>query len=117
MIMKELAKELEQLSPSRYACSWDNVGLLVGRYDQEIKKVVVTLDATNEVIEEAKKRNADLILTHHPIIFSSMKRVNDETILGRKLMTLIENKMACYAMHTNFDTVGGMSYKIPFHWK
>lgn len=109
MIMKELAKELEQLSPSRYACSWDNVGLLVGRYDQEIKKVVVTLDATNEVIEEAKKRNADLILTHHPIIFSSMKRVNDETILGRKLMTLIENTIACYAMHTNFDTMGGMA--------
>ena len=109
MKVTEIVQQLEQLSPKQYACSWDNVGLLVGRMDQEVHKIVVTLDVTNEVVERAKQLQADLIVSHHPMIFSSMKKVNDETVLGRKLLTLIENKIACYAMHTNFDIMGGMA--------
>ena len=109
MKLSQLIEELEQISPNRYACSWDNVGLLVGRKEQQIQKVVVSLDATNEVIEQAIKHGEDLILTHHPMIFSSMKCVNDDSFLGRKILNLIENKIACYAMHTNFDIMGGMA--------
>lgn len=109
MKLNELIKVFEQMSPSRYACSWDNVGLLVGRQEQEIEKVVVCLDVTNEVIEKAIEQKADLIVAHHPVIFSRIKRINDESFLGRKLLSLIENKIACYAMHTNFDTMGGMA--------
>ena len=109
MKVKELVKQLDQLSPTSYACSWDNVGLLVGRMEQEVHKIIVTLDVTNEVVERAKEERADLIISHHPLIFSNMKRINDETVLGRKLLTLMEEKIACYAMHTNFDIMGGMA--------
>lgn len=109
MKRQDLINKLEKLSPTKYAASWDNVGLLVGTEEGEVKKVVLALDVTNEVIEEAIKRKADFIIAHHPIIFSSMKTVNNKTILGRKLLTLIEHQIACYAMHTNFDTMGGMA--------
>ncbi len=109
MKVKELIQQLEMLSPKRYACSWDNVGLLVGRKDQEVKKVIVTLDVTEEVVKKAVEEKADFIVSHHPMIFSSLKQVNEDTVLGRKILTLIENKIACYAMHTNFDVMGGMA--------
>lgn len=112
MKLSRLLETLDQLSPKKYACSWDNVGLLVGRRDQEIQKVVVCLDVTNEVIEKAIEEKADLIVAHHPMIFSSIKCVNDDTFLGRKVLNLIENKIACYAMHTNFDTMGGMAQLV-----
>lgn len=97
---------LEDFAPKEYACSWDNVGLLIGRKNQEIKNIVVALDATNEVINQAIELDADLLVTHHPMIFSSMKRVNDEDFLGEKILKLVENKIAVFAMHTNFDVIG-----------
>lgn len=106
MNSRDLLTLLEEFAPKRYACSWDNVGLLVGHSDKEISKVIVALDATNEVVEQAVAEEADMIITHHPIIFSSMKRVNDEGFLGKKLLTLIEHQIACFAMHTNFDVIG-----------
>jgi dinuclear metal center YbgI/SA1388 family protein len=106
MINQELMELLETFAPKRYACSWDNVGLLVGRASQEIKKAVVALDATNEVVARAVKEEADMIITHHPMLFSSIKRVNDEHFLGDKILTLAEHKISCFAMHTNFDVIG-----------
>ncbi|MCQ2492181.1 MAG: Nif3-like dinuclear metal center hexameric protein [Lachnospiraceae bacterium] len=106
MKMFELMELLESFAPQRYACSWDNVGLLVGRKDQEIKKVIVALDATNDVVARAIEEKADLIITHHPMIFSSMKRVNDDGFLGTKIMDLVEHHIAEFAMHTNFDVIG-----------
>jgi dinuclear metal center YbgI/SA1388 family protein len=106
MINQELMELLETFAPKQYACSWDNVGLLTGRKNQEIKKIVVALDATNDVVERAVEEGADMILTHHPMIFSSMKRVNDDNFLGDKILTLAEHKIACFAMHTNFDVIG-----------
>lgn len=103
---EQLMELLEEFAPKKYACSWDNVGFLVGRSDQEIKKVVVALDATGDVIRRAIQEKADMIITHHPMIFSSMKRVNDEGFLGRKLLDLMEHHIAVFAMHTNFDVIG-----------
>ncbi|MDO4169969.1 MAG: Nif3-like dinuclear metal center hexameric protein [Lachnospiraceae bacterium] len=106
MNSRNLLALLEKFAPKRYACSWDNVGLLVGHSDKEISKVIVALDATNEVVERAVAEGADMIITHHPVIFSSMKKVNDEGFLGEKLLTLIEHQISCFAMHTNFDVIG-----------
>lgn len=108
MKCKHIMEVLQKLAPSAYAMSWDNSGFLVGRSDKEVKKIGVALDATNEVIEKAVKDGVDMIVTHHPIIFSSMKQVNDATFLGRKILTLVENHISCYAMHTNYDIAGGM---------
>lgn len=108
MKCRQVVEILQNLAPSSYAMSWDNSGFLVGRLDGEVKKIGVALDATNEVIENAVQDGIDLLITHHPIIFSAIKQVNDETFLGRKILTLIENHIACYAMHTNYDIAGGM---------
>ncbi len=109
MILREIIRQLEALAPREAACDWDNPGLLVGRGDREITKVYVALDATEQVVEAAVAAGAELILTHHPILFHAVKQVNDETPLGRKLLTLIRNDVAVYSMHTNFDSCpGGM---------
>lgn len=109
MVCREIIRQLEQLSPPAYACGWDNVGLLVGRADQTVGRIVVALDATEECITYAVEQNADLIVTHHPMIFSPLKQMNDSSLTGRKMLLLAENKVACYAMHTNFDIKGGMA--------
>ncbi len=109
MILREIIRQLEALAPRQAACDWDNPGLLVGRSDREITKVYVALDATEQVVDAAIEAGAELILTHHPILFRAVKQVNDETPLGRKLLTLIRHDIAVYSMHTNFDSCpGGM---------
>lgn len=109
MKCKEIINVLENLSPVEYACSWDNVGLLVGRKEKEVKKIVIALDASEEVISIAVKEQADMLITHHPMIFSSIKKVNGEQFTTEKVLTLAEYGICYYAMHTNFDTIGGMA--------
>lgn len=106
MRCRELIRKLETLSPRSYAESWDNPGLLTGRYEKEIGKVMVALDATDEVIEQAVNAGADFLLTHHPLIFSARKQINDDDFIGRRLVKLLRNDICCYAMHTNFDVMG-----------
>lgn len=106
MECKKVIEILEKQSPKSYACDWDNVGLLVGREDKEIQKIYIALDATDEVIEEAIANGADMLLTHHPMIFKGMKRVTQEDFIGRRIIRLIQNDMVYYAMHTNFDVMG-----------
>lgn len=109
MKCREVINLLEQLSPEKYACDWDNVGLLVGRKEKEVKKILVTLDATNRVIQKAIAQEVDMIVTHHPMIFSSIKQVNEENFTSEKVLDLVEHGICCYAMHTNFDAIGGMA--------
>ena len=104
MKIKTLIKKLEKQFPKNIAESWDNIGLLVGNDDREITKVQISLDATEEVIDHAIKVGANLIITHHPVIFSGIKNVTSKNIMGRKLLKLIENKIAVYSMHTNLDS-------------
>ena len=106
MECKKVIELLEKQSPKSYACDWDNVGLLVGREDKEIQKIYIELDATDEAIEEAIANGADMLLTHHPMIFKGMKRVTQEDFIGRRIIRLIQNDMVYYAMHTNFDVMG-----------
>ncbi|MCR5608980.1 MAG: Nif3-like dinuclear metal center hexameric protein [Lachnospiraceae bacterium] len=94
---------LEQLAPKRYACDWDNVGLLVGRRDKEVKKIMIALDASLSVIEQAAANKADMLITHHPMIFSAIKKVDYDDITGKKIAKLIANDITYVAAHTNMD--------------
>ncbi len=104
MRLSEIIKKLEKAFPKDMAESWDNVGLLVGERNRDIKKIQISLDATERVIEEAVKNKVDLILTHHPLIFSPLKTVTDSSLLGKKIIKLIKNDIALYSMHTNLDS-------------
>lgn len=102
----DIIKRLEILAPPAFAESWDNVGLLAGRRGKEVKRVYLAVDATDEVIEDAIEAEADMLLTHHPLIFSPMKRVTEEDFIGRRILRLLQADMCYYAMHTNFDVMG-----------
>ena len=73
---------------------WDNVGLQVGRSDKEVKRIYLALDATDEVIEEAADWGADMLITHHPMIFKAMKKINDEDFIGRRVLKLIRDDIS-----------------------
>ena len=106
MLCQELIGILQEQSPEYYACEWDNVGLLVGDPQKEIKRVYIALDATDEAVAEAVDASADLLLTHHPMIFRAVKRITAGDFIGRKIIKLIRNDISYYAMHTNFDVKG-----------
>ena len=103
MKCKELINILDEKWPFSVALEWDNVGLLVGNQEKEIKKILVCLDVTDEAICEAIEFGADLVLAHHPLIFSSFKKVTFDDFVGKRIIRLIKNDIACVAMHTNFD--------------
>lgn len=118
MRCREVAQYLDRLAPCSYAESWDNVGLLAGDWDKEIHTVFVAVDATDRVIEEACLAGADMLITHHPLIFSGLKSVNEDHFIGRRVRRLIREDICYYAMHTNFDIAGDMAGlvtdKLPF---
>ena len=102
--VKDIIGNLEKKYPKANAESWDNVGLIVGKLNQEVSKVQLSLDATDKAIENAIKNSADLIITHHPMIFKPVKTITTMDNLGRKIIKLIENNKSLYAMHTNLDS-------------
>ena len=101
MKCKEILKKIEENYPLERAESWDNPGLLVGNQEQEVKKIFLALDVTDETLEAAVQTEADLMITHHPLIFSGMKKITTEDFIGRRVIKLIENQISYYAMHTN----------------
>ena len=106
MLCKDVMYEIEKEYPLNYALSWDNVGLLVGRDDKEVKRIYIALDATDEVIGEAVRTGADMLITHHPMIFSPIKRIHNLDFVGERILKLIQNDISYYAMHTNYDVLG-----------
>lgn len=105
MKVQAIIEELEKGYPLQAAESWDNPGLQVGRRDKEVEKIFLALDLTEEVIRLAKEWQADLIITHHPLTREGLKKVNTDTLIGRKMIELIQADICHYAMHTNFDSV------------
>ena len=77
---------IEGTYPKEAALAWDNVGLLVGRTEKEVKRIYVALDATDEIIEAAIRGNADMLVTHHPLIFSPLKTVTDEHFISNRVV-------------------------------
>lgn len=100
MKLYEIVKFLENWANPKLAASWDNVGLLVGNQDNQVSKIMLSLDVTPNAIYKAVKNGVDLIITHHPLIFKPLKKINDPRILE-----LIKNDIAVYTMHTNLDFV------------
>lgn len=104
MILNEIIKVLEKKFPVTNKEEWDNVGLMIGRRQNEIKKIQLSLDVTMETIDNAIKNGVDLIISHHPMIFSGVKKINSDTIIGEKIIKAIENNIAVYSLHTNLDS-------------
>lgn len=103
MKLNNLVKKIENKYPLNLAYNWDNVGLIVGDFDNDIKRILVTLEANESIIEEAIENNIDLIVTHHPFIFKKINKINTKDLKGRLIHKLIKNDIALYSMHTNFD--------------
>ncbi|WP_419769124.1 MAG: Nif3-like dinuclear metal center hexameric protein [Candidatus Marinarcus sp.] len=101
MKIKELYQFLDELSPFSLQEKWDNSGLLVGNPEDEFKQLYISLDLDDDMLEEIEPNS--LIVTHHPLIFSPLKRVNFDSYATKILRTLIQKNIGLISMHTNFD--------------
>jgi dinuclear metal center YbgI/SA1388 family protein len=103
MLLADYIAKLEQLWPSVEAEDWDVVGLVSGDLAQNINRVLLTVDVTHEVIEQAKSESVDLIIAHHPLLLKGINTVAENTAKGSVLSQLIKADIALYAIHTNAD--------------
>ena len=106
MKVKKLTDWLTAQYPPSMAEDWDNVGLLVGDDTREVSHVFLALDLTEDTLEQAITAGADMIITHHPMIFGGIKKINNHSFTGRRILELIRNDIQYYAMHTNYDVLG-----------
>ena len=107
--LNEVVNILESYAPSSLAEKWDNVGLLVEpSLPHKVCKLLLTNDLTEGVLDEAMKKSADFILSYHPPIFSSIKRITQESWKNRILVKAIENRIAVYSPHTSYDALKGI---------
>lgn len=105
--VKELRSIMEQYAPVNLSESYDNVGLMVGNSEQNISSVLVALDCTLDVIDEALAKKCNVILTHHPLLFKKPANITNESLLGKKIIKLIQNDISLYSSHTNLDSTDG----------
>ena len=113
MTIREITTIIEQFAPLSLQESYDNSGLIVGRMEDEVHGVLLAVDVTEEVLDEAEREGCDMIITHHPIIFHPMKRFNSANYVERCVERAIRRGIALYACHTNLDsTPNGMSWRV-----
>ncbi|MBQ9138463.1 MAG: Nif3-like dinuclear metal center hexameric protein [Alistipes sp.] len=114
MKIREITDCIEAFAPLSLQESYDNAGLIVGRLDDELRGgVLLAVDVTEQVIEEALELGCGMIITHHPIVFSPLKRFNSASVVERCVESAIKHSIALYACHTNLDSVkGGMSWHL-----
>jgi dinuclear metal center YbgI/SA1388 family protein len=113
MRIEEVISYLEQWAPPILQESYDNSGLLVGDKKAEVSNILVSLDCTEEVVEEAIAKNCNLIVSHHPIVFKGLKRFTGADYVQRTIIKAIQNNIALYAIHTNLDnTLEGVNGEI-----
>ena len=113
MTIKEIINYLESVAPPSYQESYDNAGLIIGDSGATVTSALITLDITEAVIDEAIDFGCELIITHHPIIFKGIKKINGNTFVERCIIKAIKNDIAIYAAHTNIDSItGGVNSKI-----
>lgn len=104
---RDIADYIEEIAPAHLAEEWDNVGLLLGDSGREVKSILLCLDITGKVAEEAASRQVDMIISHHPLIFSGLKRILRGSGKGDVLYSLIKNDICVLSAHTNLDVVPG----------
>jgi len=105
MICKDIINRLQQDYPDQAALEWDNVGLIAGRDDKEIRHIYISLDPTDEVIQDVIDKGVDMLITHHPLLLSPIKKITNETMIGNRLIDLLRHDICYYAMHTNYDVI------------
>ncbi|SHH70799.1 Nif3-like dinuclear metal center hexameric protein [Desulfosporosinus lacus] len=98
-----VAQLIEKIAPKSWAEEWDNVGLLVGSGSKTVERILITLDGTLEVVEEAKAFNAQLIVAHHPVIFRPLKNLRADNAAAQVPLRLLQHEIGYYAAHTNLD--------------
>tara|TARA_B100001250_G_scaffold390618_1_gene390756 strand:+ start:344 stop:1441 length:1098 start_codon:yes stop_codon:yes gene_type:complete len=113
MKLFEISNYLDTRVPLDFQESYDNCGLLVGNSDALVKSILVCLDCTEEVLDEAIEKNHNLIISHHPLIFKGLKKIVGSNYIEKAIQKAIKNDIAIYAMHTNLDNIhGGVSFEI-----
>lgn len=101
--IKEITNYLENIAPISSQESYDNSGLIVGNPSEKVTGILVSLDCTEEVVEEAIAKKCNLIVAHHPIVFGGLKKINGKNYVERTVLKAIKNNIAIYAIHTNLD--------------
>jgi dinuclear metal center YbgI/SA1388 family protein len=113
MKLKDICSYLDSEVPLSFQESYDNSGLQIGLPDKEITCAMITLDITEEVIDEAIREKCDLVISHHPLIFGGIKKITDRSATGRVIIKAVKNDLAIYSSHTNLDTFSsGVSRKM-----
>ena len=113
MTIQEITKVLESEAPVSLQEGYDNAGLITGNYEQECTGIFCSLDATEDVIEEAIQNNCNLVVAHHPIVFTGLKKLNGTDYVERSIIKAIRHGIAIYAIHTNLDNIKtGVNGKI-----
>lgn len=111
--VKDIAEAIEAFAPRALQESYDNAGLQVGDPEMQVQSVLVCLDVTEDVIKEAVDKECNLIVSHHPVLFSGLKQITGATVTQRIVIEAIRNDIAIYSAHTNLDsTFGGVSYEL-----
>ncbi|MEJ6491441.1 MAG: Nif3-like dinuclear metal center hexameric protein [Flavobacteriales bacterium] len=113
MKIKEITNYLESLAPLSSQESYDNAGLIVGNHNDEVSSVLISLDCTEEIVQEAIDKNCQMIISHHPIVFYGLKKLNGKNYVERTVIKAIKNDIAVYAIHTNLDNYKfGVNFEI-----
>lgn len=113
MIVREVIAIVEQLAPAAYQENYDNSGLQVGSPDSIVSGILLCIDVTPEIIDEAISKGADLIISHHPLIFSGLKKLSGSNLVEKTVIKAIQHGIAIYSAHTNIDSVwNGVSMRI-----
>jgi dinuclear metal center YbgI/SA1388 family protein len=107
MNVGDVLKYINEIAPMKYAENWDNVGLMVGSRSTEITKILTCLDITSKVIDEAISGKANLIVSHHPFMFSKLSNIDLDTLKGEQIATLLKNDISVISAHTNLDVAAG----------
>jgi len=105
MIIQDLIQPLENLAPLVYQEDYDNTGLITGSPSWGCTGVLISLDVTEDVIQEAIAKNCNLVISHHPIVFKGLKKFNGNNYVERAVIAAIRSDVALYAIHTNLDNI------------
>lgn len=111
--VKDICSLLEQFAPVSLSEDYDNVGLMVGNTENTVSSIMIALDCTLAVIDEAIEKNCNLIISHHPLLFKKPSNITNETLQGTKIIKLIKSNISLYSSHTNLDSaIGGVNDKL-----
>ena len=105
MTIQDVTNYLESIAPLQFQESYDNAGLIVGNYKNDVSGVLVCLDSTEKIVDEAIERKCNLIVAHHPIVFSGLKKITGKNYVEKTVIKAIKNDIAIYAIHTNLDNM------------